>query len=227
MAAMLRALLLAIGDLREPVVLRVFVKSLALTIALFAITGAALWWGIAAAIAPWTGDSSGALAAVMVTAIEILSLWLLFRAIAIAAVGLFADEMVEAVERRHYPAALADARPLPFHRAAAMGLRSAGRVVAVNLLMAPVYIALLVTGIGTGAAFLLVNGWLLGRDLGDMVAVRHLETGGIKAWRGTTGGRRFLLGLAGTVLLTIPFVNLFAPVLGAAMATHLFHARRS
>ena len=37
-----------------------------------------------------------------------------------------------------------------------MGLRSAARVVAVNAIMLPVYIALLVTGIGTAAAFFIV-----------------------------------------------------------------------
>ena len=155
-----------------------------------------------------------------------LALWLLFRAVAIAVVGLFADDVVAAVEARHYPAALATARPVPFARGAAMGLRSALRVVAVNLLMLPLYLLLLATGIGTAAAFFLVNGWLLGRDLGDMVAARHLHRAEIAGWRRTTTARRFLLGLAGTGLLLVPIVNLVAPVIGAAMATHLFHRRR-
>jgi uncharacterized protein involved in cysteine biosynthesis len=107
-----------------------------------------------------------------------------------------------------------------------MGLRSAARVVAVNLLLLPVYIVLLATGIGTAAAFLIVNGWLLGRDLGDMVAARHLDAAGVAAWRRGTKGPRFLLGLADAALFLIPVVNLAAPVLGAAMATHLFHGRR-
>ncbi|MFS0773887.1 EI24 domain-containing protein [Sphingomonas sp. 1P08PE] len=225
--AMLRYLFLSIGQLGDRAVLAVLAKSLAVTLALFGVLGIGLWWAIDAVLARWTGADATALAAVAATLIAIVSLWLLFRAIAVAAVGLFADDIVVAVERRHYPGALRTARPLPFHRAAAQSLRAAGRVIAVNLLLVPVYVALLVTGVGTGIAFLLVNGWLLGRDLGDMVAVRHLDPAGVKAWRGATRGRRFLLGLGGTVLLAIPFVNLLAPVLGAAMATHLFHARRS
>jgi uncharacterized protein involved in cysteine biosynthesis len=46
------------------------------------------------------------------------------------------------------------------------------------------------------------------------------------SWRRATKGQRFLLGLADATLFLIPFVNLAAPVLGAAMATHLFHGRR-
>ena len=86
---------------------------------------------------------------------------------------------------------------------------------------------LLATGIGTAAAFFAVNAWLLGRDLGDMVASRHLDCAGVKQWRQQTGPRRFLLGLGGTGLFVIPVANLAAPVLGAAMATHLFHRGRT
>jgi len=108
-----------------------------------------------------------------------------------------------------------------------MGLRSAGRVVLVNLVMLPVYLLLLATGIGTAAAFFVVNGWLLGRDLGDMVAARHLDRAGTDQWRRATAPRRFLLGLGNTALFVVPVVNLLAPVLGAAMATHLFHRSRA
>ena len=173
------------------------------------------------ALAGWRWH--GALAGAAATLLVALALWLLFRAVAVAVVGMFADEVVEAVERRHYPQRLATARPVPFHRGLATGLRSAARVVLVNLALAPVYLALLVTGVGTAALFFLVNGWLLGRDLGDMVAMRHLPPAELKTWRRATGPRRFLLGLAGTGLFLVPLLNLLAPVLGAAMATHLFH----
>ncbi|GGB17106.1 membrane protein [Sphingomonas metalli] len=223
---MLRALLLAFGQIGDPAVLRVLAKSLGVTLALFVLLGAGLWWIIEALLTPWFGNGAGALAAVAATLVIVLALWLLFRAIAVAVIGLFADEVVVAVERRHYPNALGRARDVPFLRAAAMAMRSALRVIAINLVLAPVYVALLVTGIGTGAAFLLVNAWLLGRDLGDMVAARHLDPAAMRRWRGETSGRRFLLGLADAVLFLIPGVNLFAPLIGAAAATHLFHARR-
>ena len=51
----------------------------------------------------------------------------------------------------------------------------------VNLLMTPVYVALLVSGVGTAAAFFVVNAWLLGRDLTDMVAARHMDAAAMRA----------------------------------------------
>jgi uncharacterized protein involved in cysteine biosynthesis len=116
---------------------------------------------------------------------------------------------------------------VPFARSLAMGLRSAFRVLLVNLLMVPVYIGLLVTGVGTAAAFFVVNGWLLGRDLGDMVAARHMDAAAMRGWRATTRASRFVLGLANTALFVVPILNIAAPVLGAAMATHFYHGTRA
>jgi len=214
---MIRAFFLSLGQLGDPPVLRVFVKSMAVTLLVFAGLGVGLWWVSRSLL------GTDGIAAALALAGTILALWLLFRAVAIAVVGIFADDIVAAVEARHYPAALAVARPVPFSRGLGMGLMSAARVVGVNLLMLPVYIALLVTGVGTAAAFFLVNGWLLGRDLGDMVAARHMDAAAMRGWRATTRTQRFLLGLANTGLFVVPVLNIAAPVLGAAMATHFFH----
>jgi uncharacterized protein involved in cysteine biosynthesis len=59
-----------------------------------------------------------------------------------------------------------------------------------------------------------------------MVAIRHLRGEALSKWLSATRGQNALLGLAATALFMIPFANLLAPVLGAAMATHLFHRRR-
>ena len=222
---MLRAFALSIGQLGDPPVLRVLAKSLALTLATFAALVGGGWW-----LARWAAQALGAgwwseLAGVAAIVAAVLAAWLLFRAVAIAVVGLFADDVVSAVERRHYPDALTTARPVPLMRGIAMGLGSAARAVAVNLVLSPIYLALLVTGVGTAALFLIVNGWLLGRDLGDMVAARHRDRAAMRGFRATTRTGRLLLGLAGTALLVIPVVNLVAPVLAAAMATHWYHRR--
>ena len=222
---MITALILSIRQLGDRPILIVLAKSIAVTIALFAMLGMGVWWGTRAALAAWSGSgaSSASLAAALAVVTTALALWLLFRAVGIAVIGVFADAVVEAVEARHYPAALAIARPVGFGRSLAMGLRSAARVVAVNGVMLPVYIALLVTGIGTAAAFFVVNGWLLGRDLGDMVASRHGDAATVRAWRQATRARRFALGLAVTGLFVVPLINILAPIIGAAMATHLYH----
>jgi CysZ protein len=224
---MIRAFLLSVGQLGDRAILKVLVQSLLVTLALFALLGAGAWWLADALIAQVSGNHSGALAGVAATVTFVLLLWFAFRAVAVAVVGVFADAVVEAVERKHYPAALASAKPVPLARSAAMGAGSAARFVAVNLVLLPVYLALLVTGVGTTLLFFAVNALLLGRDLGDMVATRHLPRAAVRDWRKATRGRRFVLGLAGTGLFVVPGVNILAPVIGAAMATHLFHGGRT
>lgn len=227
MPAMLDALLLSIRQLGDRRILSVFVKSMLLTLAIFAALGTALWFGVEALVEHYfdASDSIASLVAAAALLLGALGAWLLFRVIAIAVIGVFADEVVHAVEAKHYPARFAAARDLSFARSLGMGLRSAVRALLVNLLLAPLYIILLITGVGTAIAFFLVNSWLLGRDLGDMVAVRHLPAAQLPQWRSATRLSRFTLGAAGTALFFVPFVNFVAPILGAAMATHLFHRR--
>jgi uncharacterized protein involved in cysteine biosynthesis len=226
---LIHAFFLSLGQLTDRPVLSVFLKSLAVTLLLFAVTGVGLWFALDATFdtyaAHWQ-DESGVFAAVATALLLAGAWWLLFRAIAVAVIGLFGDEVVAAVEARYYPAAHAAARPVPFARSLAMGLGSAGRAIGVNLLLLPVYLLLIVTGLGTPILFFAVNGWLLGRDLGDMVAARHMPAAQLSEWRKETTARRFVLGLIGTGLFVVPVLNLVAPVLGAAMATHVFHRGR-
>lgn len=227
MPAMLDAFLLSVRQLGDKRILAVFLKSMLLTLAIFAALGIALWFGTDALVRHYLegSEATATAASTVVLLIGLLGGWLLFRAIAVAVIGVFADEVVHAVEAKHYPARFAAARDLSFARSLGMGMRSAVRALLVNLVLVPLYIVLLVTGVGTALAFFLVNSWLLGRDLGDMVAVRHLPDDEIARWRGATRPSRFTLGAAGTALFFVPFVNFVAPVLGAAMATHLFHRR--
>jgi len=225
---MIRAFFLSLGDLADPAILRVFVKTILLTLVVFVALGAGLWFATRWLVIDQLGwdETAGNLAAVSGFLAMLLFGWVLFRAIAVAVIWLFGDEIVIAVERRHYPEALASARHVPVARSLALGLRSAGRALLVNVLLAPVYVVLLVTGIGTPLLFYATNGWLLGADLGEMVEARHLSHADMKQWARDTRWRLWDLGVIVAALLSVPIVNLVAPVLGAAMATHQFHGRR-
>lgn len=218
------AFLLTIAQLGDRAILAVLAKSLAVTLVLIATLGVGCWFAARWAAETWAGGGGALAGAAGVIAAVALG-WLLFRAVAVAVIGIFADEVVAAVEARHYPQALASARPVPLARSVAMGLGSAARAIGVNLLLAPLYLTLLVTGVGTGIAFFLVNALILGRDLSDMVAARHMGAGALPAYRARTRLPRALLGAAGTALFLIPFANLLAPIIGAGMATHDFHRR--
>jgi uncharacterized protein involved in cysteine biosynthesis len=84
----------------------------------------------------------------------------------------------------------------------------------------------MITGVGPVILFVMVNGLAFGRDLGEMVAARYRHRGSRRAWLNTSRNSRFLIGTAVTALFLVPFLNLFAPILGAAMMTHLYHRAR-
>ncbi|MEQ1541661.1 MAG: EI24 domain-containing protein [Novosphingobium sp.] len=225
---MLRAFALALGQMSDPRVLRIGAKSLAAALLVFALLGLALLWGadrgLAAAglddtVVTGAGDLRTLLAAVGAA----LAAVLLWRIVALAVLQLFADEVVAAVEARHYPAAAAAARKLGWHEELGASLRGAGRALLFNLLAAPVALVLLVTGVGPVVVFTLVNAMLLGRELQDMVWLRHRSSAHAPA--PLSGSERFLLGLIVALLLLVPFANFIAPFLGAAAAAHLIHRK--
>ena len=211
----------AIGQLSDPAILRVLAKSIAVTLAIFLMLGAGLWFGLYRALIDQGVAYSAELGTIVAVLVTIIGGWLLFRLVALAVLQFFADEVVRAVELQHYPAAASSARTLDWHEELRNSLRATGRVLLVNLIALPFAIALLITGVGTAILFWAVNGWLLGRELQDMVWLRHVSAAGEQPPIGA--GTRFALGGIVAILLTIPFVNLLAPVIGAAAATHLVH----
>lgn len=224
---MFQAFFLALGQLFDRRVAWVFLKSLVLTLLVFAAAAVGIWFGmhrLSDVLAIWLGGSKWLrdLADILTIVLVLVAHWLMFRVIAIAVIGIFADEVVEAVEAKHYPEAHAAVRHVPLTRSLKMGLGSGLRAILLNILFSPVY---LIANVAAPFVFFAVNAWLLGRDFGDMVAVRHIPKAELPRWRRTNRFRRLLLGAIGTALLLIPVVNLLAPVIGAAMAAHLFHQR--
>ncbi len=217
------SILSAFGQLTDPAILRVLGKSFAITLAAFAIIGGALavgiyrlmiWWGFAGSFE--VGAILGVLAAILLG-------WLLFRVVAIAVLQFFADEVVAAVESRHYPDAATKARKLPFREDLANSLRGMGRTLAFNALTLPLALILLFTAIGPAILFLLVNAVLLGRELTDMGWLRHRTSPQDRSPVGPF--ERLALGGAIAGLMLIPFVNILAPIIGAAAGTHMVQNR--
>ena len=87
--------------------IRILAQSLALTLLIFAAAGAAIFFGVRWALAHWRWLDGASLdmAGVLIALALVAGSWLLFRAVAIVVVGLFADAIVADVEGRHYPAA--------------------------------------------------------------------------------------------------------------------------
>ena len=225
---MIKALSLAVAQLSDRRILLLLSKVVVISLLLFVLLGIGVYFGLVWLFA-WLGWNDGGFAAAAAAAIiGLLSAILLFRIIAVAVLNIFSDEVVDAVERRHYPYRAAMARPPGYVVGLRMGLSSAGRALGYNLLALPVYLLLMFTaGIGTALAFMVVNALLLGRDLQDMVAARHSPDPPVidDEWR-LDPARRFGAGLVTTLLFSVPFANLLAPIIGAAMATHMVHQQR-
>jgi uncharacterized protein involved in cysteine biosynthesis len=226
MPAVASSLLLAVGQLADRRVIGVLLKSVLVSLALFALAAVGGWYAL-----DWTmavfglGDATftGAeqLRAVASLLLTFIGLWFAWRIVAMAVIGFFADEVVLAVEGRHYPQAAASARDLPVVEQFTTSLQAALRALVINLVALPFALALLLTGVGTALLFLAVNAVLIGRELQDMVWLRHRINAGDPP--PLARSERWMLGAVIAGLLAVPFVNLLAPILGAAAATHLIH----
>jgi uncharacterized protein involved in cysteine biosynthesis len=219
MSAVLPALLKALGQLGDRRILAVVAKSVVLTLAVFVVAGAGLFLLLEEA-RQWIGWAPIHGATVILTAlVTLLAAWLLFRVVAMAVLQFFADEVVAAVEVRHYPALAASAQRLPLRREIAIALRGLVRALGYNLLAVPVAAVTAFTGIGPALVFLAVNAVLLGRELTDMAWLRHCR--GAEQATPVGAGERFLIGAAIAGLMLVPVIGLIAPVLGAAAGSHL------
>ena len=224
---MLQAFTRSVAQLGDRTILAILLKVILLSLLLFAIFGVVAYFGLIWLFA-WLDWTEGGFAAAAAAAIiAIVTGFLLFRIVAIFVLNIFSDDIIDAVERSYYPDRAEKAKPPGYLRGIKMGFGSVGRALGYNLLAVPLYAVLLVTGIGAPAAFFAVNAILLGRDLQDMVTARHVTD-----FRNPDPSLmlpkidRFFLGLIATLLLAIPFVNFLAPLLGAAMATHLVHRKK-
>lgn len=221
MSEVVQALAKAFGQLADPAVVAVLMKTVLVTVLVFLSLGVGLYFALIWLGATFSADSSGFAEAAAAAIIAALAFWLLFRVVALAVLQFFADEIVAAVERKHFPLRADQACALPFRRDLANSLRGIGRALGANLLALPFAIVLLVTGIGPALLFLAVNAWLLGRELTDMAWLRHC--GEDTLGNPVPKAQRILLGGVVAGIMVVPFANFLAPVLGAAAGTHLTH----
>ena len=148
----------------------------------------------------------------------VLSVFLMVP-VASAFTGLFLEQVADAVEDRHYPA-LPQVRGVPVTEAVRDSAGFLGVMIAANLVALVLYIFF------TPAApfiFWALNGYLLGREYFQLVAMRRLGRAGAKQAFRRHAGKIWLAGGLMAVPLTIPILNLLIPVLGVATFTHLFH----
>ena len=196
---------------------RIVLASVILTILLYAVLVAGAVYGLQQLPAlgwPWVNTLLEILAPVLV-----FLLMIYIGAVATAFFApLFLDKAAKRIEARFYPA---DAPPGGAGSGLKLltGLKLAFVVLVFDIVLLPANAFL--PGIAE-AVTILVNGWFLGRGYFELIAFRHMSQSAARALRARHAYGVFAAGAVISLLSAIPFVDLIAPLFGAALMVHLF-----
>lgn len=219
------ALLRAISQLTEPSLRRLLLLSLALAVATFAALLTASWF----ALPLLSGALPAATPGWLRTIVEfiagagalVVSIVLFPAVVTTIQTTLLLERVCGAVEAKHYPQLPAPLTPRLVDQVVT-SVRFLGTAIGLNLVALPLYFVPVVNAV----IFVVLNGYLLGRENFDAVAPRRVA---MPAQRALWKRRRLRFWLAGglfALLMAIPFVNLAAAILAAATMTHLVEASR-
>ena len=193
-------------------------KIVAITLGLLIVLGSALqhWLaGLVVVSLPWLATT---LAVVEGLGLAVGSVFLVAPTSALVA-GFFVDELAGHVERDLGGPA---GRAVPIGQSVWLSVRFAAltfAVVAVALLL------LFIPGINA-VAFLGANAYLSGRQYFEFAALRARPAAEVEALRRANGGLVFAGGFCIALFLSVPLLNLLAPLFGTALMVRL-HRRLS
>ena len=234
---MFSALAKSFAQLSDPAFRQVLKRSIWLSLGVFAALWALAWVALAwlgQDLAAWVAQSNPdsiwvsvfewAYGAAAIAGVLIASLFL-FPAVMAGVMAILLEEIAAAVERRHYPG-LPPARAQPLGEAILSGLAFAAVALALNLVVLPLYLILLILPPFNLFVFYLLNGYLLGREYFELVAVRRTDLAAAKRLRRTYRGRVLLAGAVIAFLLTLPLINLVMPIVATGFMLHVFEGLR-
>lgn len=221
---MFAALFKAFGQLLDPPFRAVVLRAVVWSMVLFGILFGAVWWLIIATQVfqigwlEWLADALGWASGIVAGVV-------LFPGAVLTVLTFMLEDVARAVEARHYPDLPAPRTP-PFTETLVSALRFAGIVVAFNILFLPIYIAVFFIPVINLFVFYGLNGYLLGREYFELVAYRRLDDDAVREMRRSNRVRLFSSGVVIAVLLTLPLINWFMPVVAAAFMLHRFETLR-
>ena len=146
--------------------------------------------------------------------------WITFPGTVGIVTGFLLERVADRTEARHYPG-LSPAREQGLAEALRLAVNFALVGIGLNLLALPVYFLLPVINV---FVFYALNGYLLGREYFELVALRRLDEASVRALRRAYQGSIFLSGAAIAFLMTVPLLNLAAPVVATVYMVHLFES---
>lgn len=214
---MLTALLRTFRELFSPPLRRIVALCLAIATACFI----AVWIVVAFVLAhlPTVGWRvvNWLIDLFSIVGVALLS-WLLFPAVVTAVTGLFLERVAAAVEALDYPGR-GPPRRQSLRESLWLPLRLMLLSIALNLLALPIYALVPLANV---VLFLALNGYLLGREYFELVALRRLDLPRARSLRHRVGGRVFAAGVTVAAIFAVPVLNIVAPVIATMFMVHLF-----
>jgi len=146
--------------------------------------------------------------------------WMFFPAMVTLVLSFFLEQAIDCVEKKHYPNL-----PAPRRQKVLKTFLSTTRFSAIsiglNIFVIPFYMVFFFLGPLNLLIFYALNGYLLGKEYFGLITNRRLKPQDEIYLYKVFKGRVFLAGTIITFLMTIPLINLFAPVIATAAMVHL------
>ena len=217
---MFSALIKGIRQLSDPAARKVVWIGIGAAVLTLATLWAVIGSGLAKTALFETGWLEG-IADFLGGALTLVLTWLLFPSVMSAVISLLLERIAAAVEARHYPH-LPAPDEMPLTEALMQAAKFLAVMVALNLLLLPfLFIPPLFP-----LMFYSVNGYLLGREFFELVALRRMPEAQARALRKQRQGAVFMIGVVFAFLMTVPIINLLTPVIATATMLHLFESWR-
>ena len=207
-------------DLLDPNMRILFLKTVFITITVI-LCVAMIIWGLFNSVQIFELNFLNKLISWAVGAILFITASAVLGPLMIVVAGIYSEDIAHRVEKKHYPNQVGQR-----FVGVAESIKTGGRLLLksfiVNILFTPIYIVggfFPIIGI---LIFFGVNGYLLSRELFEIVASRHL--GGddrVLFWKANRKGSIFV-GVLIICLSTVPLLNLISAMLGVIITTHFF-----
>lgn len=213
---MISAAIRAFSQIFEPQFRSIFLRTLGVTILLLLVVWIAIQ-GIVGYFIDLPENWQDTTVSIVTGIGALIGLGFMLAPVSAMVAALYQDQISELVEERSYPQD-AKGKALPVMESIVTALRFVGVVIVANIFALMLFF---IPGIGQ-VSFLLVNGYLLGREYFEFVAMRFLPVQDAKMFRKKNSGSVFAAGLIVAFVLAIPILNLITPIFATIFMVHIF-----
>lgn len=217
---MYSAITLAIGQLGDPAFRSVMLKALALTVGIFFLLGVGTTTVFSSYVPNFQWEWINTVLSALTGLGFVVGGFFLFPLVISALIGLFLDDISDAVEKKHYSND-EKAHDVPIMSSIWDAIKFLAIIIVCNIIVLPLYFVPVVNLF----VYYVLNGYLISREYFQMVAIRHHDVDDVTRLRKAKSMELFILGVVIAFCLTIPIVNLITPIVATAAMVHLYKKR--